>query len=119
MQNPTGPKWCREVRAIVPSDIHIFYPLTLACFRAIDNVEVFEVATEVVCEIDAIGLVAACCSPVGGVDLQSLSFRPKLFKYLFLVNLIIHSRSFFEQYLKHSAQTVVKRDSNWQTRYVK
>ena len=70
MQNPIGPKRCREVRAIVPSDNHIFYPLTLACFKAIVNVEVFEVAAEVVCEIDAIGLVAACCSPVGGVDLQ-------------------------------------------------
>ena len=36
----------------------------------IDYVEVFEVSTEVVCKIDAIGRVAACCSPVGEVDLQ-------------------------------------------------
>ena len=64
------PKRYCKVRAIVPSDIHIFYPLTLATTKEIDDVEVFEVSTEVVSEIDAMGRVAACCSPVGGVDLQ-------------------------------------------------
>ena len=64
------PKRCCKVRAIVPSDIHIVYPLTLAMTLEIDDVKVFEVSTEVVCKIDAMGRVAACCSPVGGVDLQ-------------------------------------------------
>ena len=70
MQSPALPKRYCKVRAIVPSDIHIFYPLTLATTKEIDDVEVFEVSTEVVSEIDAMGRVAACCSPVGGVDLQ-------------------------------------------------
>ena len=70
MQSPALPKRYCKVRAIVPSDIHIFYPLTLATAKEIDDVEVFEVSTEVVSEIDAMGRVAACCSPVGGVDLQ-------------------------------------------------
>ena len=64
------PKRYLEVRAIVPSDIHIFYPLTLASTKEIDDVEVFEVTTEVVSKIDAVSRIAACCSPVGGVDLQ-------------------------------------------------
>ena len=67
------PKRYREVCPIVASDIHIFYPLTLANTKEIDDVEVFEVSTEVVCKIDAMGRVAACCSPVGGVDLQRLN----------------------------------------------
>ena len=64
------PKGYQKVRAIVPSDIHIFYPLTFGNTKEIDDVEVFEVSTEVVSEIDAVGRVAACCSPVGGVSLQ-------------------------------------------------
>ena len=64
------PKRYREVRAIVPSNIHIFYPLTLAITKEIDDVEVFEVSTEVVSVINAIGRIAACCSPVSGVNLQ-------------------------------------------------
>ena len=73
MQHPSVlslPKRCCKVRAIVPSDIHILYPLTLALTLEIDDVKVFEVSTEVVCKIDAMGRVAACCSPVGEVDLQ-------------------------------------------------
>ena len=62
------PKRCCKVRPIVPSDIHIFYPLT-GSTKEIDDVEVFEVSTEVISEIDAVGWVAACV-PVGGVDLQ-------------------------------------------------
>ena len=69
-QLQVSPKRCCKVRAIVPSDIHIVYPLTLAMTLEIDDVKVFEVSTEVVCKIDAMGRVAACCSPVGGVDLQ-------------------------------------------------
>ena len=73
MQHPivlSLPKRCCKVRAIEPPDIHIFYLLTLAITKEIDDVEVFEVAAEVVCEIDAMSRIAACCSPVGGVDLQ-------------------------------------------------
>ena len=48
MQTPqwpeVRPKRCREVRAIEPPDIHIFYLLTLAITKEIDDVEVFEVA---------------------------------------------------------------------------
>ena len=64
------PKRCYKVRTIVPSNIHIVYPLTLAMTLEIDDVKVFEVSTEVVCKIDAMGRVAACCSPAGEVDLQ-------------------------------------------------
>ena len=53
------PKRYREVCPIVPSDIHIFYPLTLAITKEIDDVQVFEISTEVVCKIDAMGRVAA------------------------------------------------------------
>ena len=36
----------------------------------IEDVEVFKVSAEVVSEIDSVGRIAACYSPVGGVGLQ-------------------------------------------------
>ena len=44
--------------------------LALAVSKEINDVEILEVSAEVVSEIDAVGRVAACCSPVGGVTLQ-------------------------------------------------
>ena len=65
------PERRRQVRACVASDVDVFHSLARRTPpQKVDNVKVFEVAAEVVCEIDAMGRIAACCSPVGGVDLQ-------------------------------------------------
>ena len=64
------PKRCCKVRAIVPPDIHIFYPLTVST-KKIDDAEVFEVSTAVISEINAVDWVVACCSPM-------ISFAPDL-----------------------------------------
>ena len=48
-----------HVRTHVSPDVDVFH----------SDVEILEVSTEVVSEIDAVSRVAACCSPVGGVSL--------------------------------------------------
>ena len=63
------PERSRQMRTHVSPDIDVFHFLTRAWSKEIYDVEVFEVSTEVVSEIDAVGWVAACCSPVGGVSL--------------------------------------------------
>ena len=60
---------CCEMDTNVPTDVDVFHLLaTLAII--INNVEVLEVSTDVICEIDAMSWVTACCSPVSGVSLQ-------------------------------------------------
>ena len=51
MQSSALPKRCREVCAIVPSDIHIFYSLTLAITKEVHYVKVFKVPADVVSDI--------------------------------------------------------------------
>ena len=65
------PERRRQIRACVASDVDVFYSLARRTPpQKVDNVKVSEVAAEVVCEIDGMGRIATCCSPVGGVDLQ-------------------------------------------------
>ena len=64
------------MNAHVSADVDVFHFLTLAVFTVIDNVEVFEVSTDVICEINAMGRVAACCSPVRWSDPAETSFAP-------------------------------------------
>ena len=56
----------------VPSDVDVFHFLALTTPDIVDDVKVLEVATDVVCEIDSMGWVAARCSPVCGMTLQGL-----------------------------------------------
>ena len=53
----------------VSPDVDVFHFLALAFSNEIKDVKVLEISTELVSEIDAVGWVAACCSPVGGVSL--------------------------------------------------
>ena len=62
------PERCREMEAPISPDVHVVNLLARASTHKIKDVEVFEVAAEVVSEIDAKGRVAACCSPVGRVS---------------------------------------------------
>ena len=57
-------RYC-EVCALVSSDVDVFHFLALSISKVIDDVEVLEVSTDVVCEIYAVSRIAACCSPVG------------------------------------------------------
>ena len=66
------PEMCREMEAQVSPDVDQVYFLARAS-NEIKDVEVLEVSTDVVSEIDAAGRVAACCSPVGRVVLQGFS----------------------------------------------
>ena len=44
-------------------DVDVFHFLALAFSNEIKDVKVLEISTELVSEIDAVGWVAACCSP--------------------------------------------------------
>ena len=58
------------MRTHVFPGVDVFHFLELVVSKEINDVEILEVSAEVVSEIDAVGRVAACCSPVGGVTLQ-------------------------------------------------
>ena len=62
------PERCREMETLISPDVDVVNLLARASTHKIKDVEVFEVAAEVVSEIDAKGRVAACCSPVGRVS---------------------------------------------------
>ena len=64
------PKRDRQILACVSPDVDVFHFLALASPNIINDFEVLEVSTEVVSEIDAVGRIAACCSPVGRASLQ-------------------------------------------------
>ena len=53
----------------VSADVDVFNFFAFVADKVIHDVEVFDVSTHVISEIDAVGRVAACCSPVSGVTL--------------------------------------------------
>ena len=69
----TLPERCREMEAPISPDVDVVNLLARAITHKIKDVKVFEVAAEVVSEIDAEGRVVACCSPVGRVSLKGFS----------------------------------------------
>ena len=81
----TLPEANRDVHARVSTNIDVFHFLALVYSNKINDVEVLEISTHVISEIDAILREAACCSPVGGVNLQKLhscQTQPVLFPVL-------------------------------------
>lgn len=64
------PEEHRQIFAHVSPDVDVFHSLALAWPNIINDVKVLEISTEVVSKIDAVGRIAACRSPVGGVGLQ-------------------------------------------------
>ena len=65
----TLPKRYRLVDPDVSANVDVFNFFAFVATNVIHNVEVLEVSTDVISEIDAVGRVAACCSPVSGVTL--------------------------------------------------
>ena len=51
------------------ADVDVFNFLAFVADKVIHDVEVLEASTNIISEIDAVGRVAACCSPVSGVTL--------------------------------------------------
>ena len=64
------PETCCLVHSLVSSDADKLYLLTLPRSNVIDNVEIFEVSSNVISKIHTVGWETACCSPVSGVTLQ-------------------------------------------------
>jgi len=66
----TLPDTCCQMHPHVPADVNVFHLHALAWPGKVDDVRFFEVATDVIFEIDTIGWVAASCSPVSGMSLH-------------------------------------------------
>ena len=66
------PKTCGEMDANVSTNVDVFHFLAVTPSSVIYYVEVLEVSTNVIFEIDAVCWVTACGSPVSGVTLQGL-----------------------------------------------
>ena len=64
------PEASRLLHSHVSTDVNVFHFQALSSPEKINNVEVFEAATNIVSEIHAVGWVATCGSPVSGVTLQ-------------------------------------------------
>ena len=58
------------MHANVSSDVDLFHFLTLPSPKEINHLEVLEVSTNVIFEINAVCWITACCSSVCGVTLQ-------------------------------------------------
>lgn len=58
--------------AEVPADVDVLHLLALATPKKVDDVEILKVASNVVCEIDAMAWVAAGCSPMSRVSCKRL-----------------------------------------------
>ena len=66
------PETSCKVHSNVPSDVDKLYFLTLPrCTTTVsDNVEIFEVSSNIISKVHTVGWVIACCSPVSGMTLQ-------------------------------------------------
>ena len=90
------PEPCRLVHSLVISDADKLYLLTLAISNVIDNVEIFEVASNVISKIHTVGWVTACCSPVSGVTLQGFHSCQTQAVQLPVLGVLVHWRVDFE-----------------------
>ena len=88
--------------------VDVFNFLAFAPTNVIHNVEVFEVSTNVICEIDAVGRVAACSSPVSGVTLQGLhSCQTQAVQFPVLC-VLVHWSVVLERDLPKSGQVTIQ-----------
>ena len=58
-----------ELQTNVPTDIRELHLPAVTRPNKVDNIKVLEVTADIVCKIDAMGRVAASCSPVSGMGL--------------------------------------------------
>ena len=90
------PERHRQILAHVSPGVDVFHSLALASPNIIDDVEVLEISTQVVSEIDAVGRIAACCSPVGGVSLQWSHSGQTQSVLIPVLGVLIHWRVYLE-----------------------
>ena len=103
------PERHRQILAHVSPDVDVFHFLALASPNIVEDVEVLEISKEVVSEIDAVGRIAACCSPVGGVSLHWSHSRQTQSVLIPVLGVLIH----WSVYLEGSAAEFWK---TWITR---
>jgi len=78
------------MEALMSSDVDVVNLLARASTHKIKDVKVFEVAAEVVSEIDAEGRVVACCSPVGRVSLKGFGSDQIQAVYIPVQGILVH-----------------------------
>ena len=90
------PEACRLVHSLVISDADKLCFLSLAFSNVIDNVEIFEVSSNVISKIHTVSWVIACCSPVSGVTLQGFHSCQTQAVQLPVLCVLVHWRVHFE-----------------------
>ena len=101
------PKRYRLVDPDVSADVNVFNFFAFVANKVIHNVEVLEVSTDVISEIDAVGRVAACCSPVSGVTLQGLHSCQTQAVQIPVLCVLVHWRVVLERNLSKSGQLTI------------
>ena len=86
------PETCCLVHSLVSSDADKLYLLTLPRSNVIDNVEIFEVSSNVISKIHTVGWETACCSPVSRVTLQGFHSCQTQAVQLPVLGVLIHWR---------------------------
>ena len=89
------------------ADVDVFNFLAFVVVKVIDDVEVLEAFTNVISEIDAVGRVAACCSPVSGVTLQGLYSCQTQAVQIPVLCVLVHWRVVFERDTPKSGQLTI------------
>ena len=89
------------------ADVDVFNFLAFVVVKVIDEVEVLEASTNVISEIDAVGRVAACCSPVSGVTLQGLHPCQTQAVQIPVLCVLVHWRVVLERGLPKSGQLTI------------
>ena len=89
------------------ADVDVFNFLTFVVVKVIDDVEVLEASTNVISEIDAVGRVAACCSPVSGVTLQGLHSCQTQAVQIPVLRVLVHWSIVLERGLPKSGQLTI------------
>ena len=86
------PETCCLVHSLVSSDADKLYLLTLPRSNVIDNVEIFEVSSNVISKIHTVGWETACCSPVSRVTLQGFHSCQTQTVHLPVLGVLVHWR---------------------------
>ena len=86
------PETCCLVHSLVSSGADKLHLLTLAISNVIDNVEIFEVSSNVISKIHTVGWETACWSPVSRVTLQGFHSCQTQAVQLPVLGVLIHWR---------------------------
>ncbi len=108
------PEGHRDMYSNVSSNVDVLYLLADSTPNEIDDIEVFDAATDIVSEVDAMLRIATCCSPVTGMTLQRGHSCQTQAVHIPIVGVLIHwgvdLQDSFTEGRKHAARVAPGHD---------